>query len=125
MSTDHTVPDIIYIVTDETQETTTSTQPDGSKSSFDIGPLLGSVTPKEKAPTQNRHQISVEKLKQEIKGFVLAIEKCLDEADSVNSKIRLDEVEVAVEINAEGQLSIFGLGTKTGAKSSLTFKFKR
>ena len=123
MSTDNAFSDVIWIITDEIPETITSSQADGSKSSVDIGPVLSS--PKEKQPIQKRYQISVEQLKQEIRGFVLAIEKCLDEADSVNNKIKLDEVEVAVEINAEGKLSIFGLGAKTGAKSSLTFKFKR
>ena len=121
MSKDNSPGNIIYITTGETLET--STTEEGSRGGFDIGGMLGGKT----GPVQrlNRHPVYIDKLKQEIRTFVTAFEQCLEEADLASEKIRLDEVEVAVEVSTEGELSIFGIGGKAGAKSSLTFKFKR
>ena len=47
-----------------------------------------------------------------MRGLIQAMRECLDEADTDDSKIRLDEVEVSVEVNGEGQLSLFGTGEK-------------
>ena len=49
----------------------------------------------------------------------------LDEAEPPDSKMCLDEVELSVEINGEGQVSLFGVGGKAGGKGGMTFKFKR
>lgn len=122
MSTDNSAGNIIYITTGETLET--STTEEGSRGILsDIGGMLGEKT--EPVQRLNRHPVSIDKLKQEIRTFVTAFEQCLEEADLASAKIRLDEVEVAVEVSTEGELSIFGIGGKAGAKSSLTFKFKR
>jgi hypothetical protein len=67
----------------------------------------------------------VGKLKGEMKGFLKAMREMLDEADPPESKIRLDEVELSVEINGEGQVSLLGTGGKAGGKGTMTFKFKR
>ncbi len=34
----------------------------------------------------------------------------LDEAEPTDSKMRLEEVELSVEINGEGQVSLLGVG---------------
>ncbi len=60
-----------------------------------------------------------------MKGFLQAMREMLDEADPPDSKMRLDEVELSVEINGEGQVSLFGVGGKAGGKGGMTFKFKR
>ena len=72
-----------------------------------------------------RSQVEVGKLKGEMKGFLKAMREMLDEADPPESKIRLDEVELSVEINGEGQVSLLGTGGKAGGKGTMTFKFKR
>ena len=36
----------------------------------------------------------------------------------------LEEVELMVEVNGEGQLSLLGTGGKAGAKGAMTLKFK-
>jgi hypothetical protein len=40
-------------------------------------------------------------------------------------EIVLNEIELAVEINGEGEISILGNGTKFGAKGAIKMKFKR
>ncbi|MDJ0697752.1 hypothetical protein [Mastigocoleus sp. MO_188.B34] len=40
--------------------------------------------------------------------------------------MQLDEVELSVEINGEGQISLFGIGgVKAGGRGAMTFTFKR
>ncbi|MBC1281130.1 hypothetical protein GNF10_35705, partial [Nostoc sp. UCD121] len=73
-----------------------------------------------------RKSVEVGKLKQEMQGFLQAMREMLDEADEPDSKIQLQEIELSVEINGEGQISLFGIGGgKAGGKGAMTFKFKR
>ena len=39
--------------------------------------------------------------------------------------MELDEIELSVEINGEGQVSLLGTGGKVGGSSGMTLKFKR
>ncbi|BAY13761.1 Pepco domain-containing protein [Calothrix sp. NIES-2098] len=142
MSAENSTPEAIWIITEEvaeTSNTTTETVTDvtrsiGARSSEDIGPLLGGVKTKEEiVVTQKkgelvitRRKVEVTKIKQEMKGFLQAMREMLDEAEEPNSKMQLDEVELSVEINGEGQISLFGVGGgKAGGKGAMTFKFKR
>lgn len=132
MSAEFSTPDSLWIITEEVAETSTTTI-SGARSSGDTGGLLGRKTTEEQIIVTKekdklvitRRKVEVTKLKQEMRGFIQAMRECLDEADDPDSKIRLDEVEVSVEVNGEGQLSLFGTGGKVGGKGSLTFKFKR
>ncbi len=132
MSAEFSTPDSLWIITEEVAETSTTTI-SGARSGGDTGGLLGSKTTEEQIIVTKekdkvvitRRKVEVTKLKQEMRGFIQAMRECLDEADTDDSKIRLDEVEVSVEVNGEGQLSLFGTGGKVGGKGSLTFKFKR
>ncbi|WP_414621788.1 hypothetical protein [Calothrix sp. CCY 0018] len=73
-----------------------------------------------------RKAVQVTKLKEEMKSFMQAMREMLDEAEEPNSKMQLDEVELSVEINGEGQISLLGIGGgKAGGKGAMTFKFKR
>jgi hypothetical protein len=38
--------------------------------------------------------------------------------------MELDEIELSVEVNGEGQLSLLGSGAKVGSKGAMTLKFK-
>jgi hypothetical protein len=38
--------------------------------------------------------------------------------------MELDEIELSVEVNGEGQLSLLGTGGKAGAKGAMTLKVK-
>jgi hypothetical protein len=143
MSAENSTPKAIWIITEEvaeTSNTTTETYTDnvtrsgGARSSGDTGGLLGGVQTTEEIVVSRkkdeivitRRKVEVTKLKQEMKGFLQAMREMLDEADQPDSKIQLNEVELSVEVNAEGQISLFGIGGgKAGGKGAMTFKFKR
>ncbi len=119
MTEDIATPSKIWIITGDSDLQKT---PTGARSSRDIGGKIGESA--EVAATE-RSQVDVSKLKLEMQGFLKAMREMLDEADPPGAKIRLDEVELSVEINGEGQVSLFGIGGKAGGKGAMTFKFKR
>ena len=119
MTEDIATPSKIWIITGESDLQKT---PTGARSSSDTGGKIGESA--EVAATE-RSQVDVSKLKLEMQGFLKAMREMLNEADPPGAKIRLDEVELSVEINGEGQVSLFGIGGKAGGKGAMTFKFKR
>jgi ribosomal protein L9 len=138
MSAENSTPKAIWIITEETSETLSTTSEtlsttSGARSSGDRGGLIGTETTEEIVVSRKkdemvitRRKVEVTKLKQEMKGFLQAMREMLDEADQPDSKMQLDEVELSVEVNAEGQISLFGIGGgKAGGKGAMTFKFKR
>jgi hypothetical protein len=122
MTEDIATPSKIWIITGESEIRET---PTGARSSSDIGGRLGEQKSSPEVAATERSQVDVSKLKLEMKGFLKAMREMLDEADLPSAKIRLDEVELSVEINGEGQVSLFGVGGKAGGKGAMTFKFKR
>ncbi|KYC39661.1 hypothetical protein WA1_30450 [Scytonema hofmannii PCC 7110] len=135
MSEEISSPDTIWILTEETSETETSreiTTITGERSSEDTGGLLSTETNEEIVVTRKkdeivitRRRVEVNKLKQEMKGFLQAMREMLDEAEQPSSKMQLDEVELSVEINGEGKISLLGFGGQAGGKGTMKFKFKR
>ncbi|WP_315788855.1 Pepco domain-containing protein [Fischerella sp. JS2] len=128
MSTEIPTPKTIWIITEEVAETATSveTTTTGARSSRDLGGILGAeVTETTEVKFTRYKAVEVDQLKQEMSGFLQAMREILEEADSPNSKIQLEEVELSVEINGEGKISLFGVGGKAGGKGAMTFKFKR
>lgn len=133
MSEEISTPEAIWILTEETSETSSEiTTTTGARSSEDTGGVLDTetteeivVTKKKDALVITRRKVEVSKLKQEMKGFLQAMREMLDEAEQPNSKMQLNEVELSVEINGEGKISLLGFGGKAGGKGAMTFKFKR
>lgn len=131
MSSTISTQDGIWIITEEVSETSS---PGGSRGSGDVGGLLGSTETTEEIVVKKRQgevvitkrKVEVNKLKGEMRKFLQAMSETLDEAENVNSKMQLDEVELSIEINGEGQISLLGIGGgKAGGKGAMTFKFKR
>ena len=121
-------PDKIWIITGETETQKATPVPDNATrgGGRDIGGVIrGEPTEVTETVDSDRKPVEVEKLKREMKGFLQAMREMLDEADPPDSKIQLEEVELSVEINGEGQISLFGCGGKAGGKGGMTFKFKR
>jgi hypothetical protein len=118
MSAEFSTPDHLWIITEEVEETpeTPTKSRVGARGAINIDG--STVVPR-------RHSVQVSAVQTEMKEFIEAMRLCLDAVDKPDSKTHLHEVEVSVEINKEGQLSICGAGAKLGGKSSLTFKFKR
>lgn len=122
MTEDIATPSKIWIITGDSDLQKT---PTGARSSSDTGGQIGEQKRSPEVAATERSQVDVSKLKLEMQGFLKAMREMLDEADPPGTKIRLDEVELSVEINGEGQVSLFGIGGKAGGKGAMTFKFKR
>ncbi len=128
MQSENSTPDSIWIITEE------ASTPDGSRGGADTGGVIGGtetteeivVTKRQGEVVITKRKVKVSKLKSQMKDFLQAMSETLDEAENVNSKMQLDEVELSVEINGEGQISLLGIGGgKAGGKGAMTFKFKR
>lgn len=81
-------------------------------------------------PLPNRPGIpvSVEKLEQGVDDFLGTMGRVLKKAQAKAGEIggmELDEIQLSVEVNGEGQLSLLGSGTKVGGSGALTLTFKR
>ena len=64
-------------------------------------------------------------LKGNLGEFIEVIEGAVDRAEQSQRKMQLDELELTVEINGEGQVSLLGTGGKVGTKGAIKLKFKR
>lgn len=72
-------------------------------------------------------EISVDKLEQEMGRFLHIVGRLFQRAEvevEKKSRMRLDEIELSVEINGEGKISLIGSGAKAGGKGAITLKFK-
>ena len=137
MSSENSSPDKIWIVTEEISETSTRERTPNYRGSRGTDNRGGSISRESnekrmvldtpKGPLViTRKPVEVSKLKQEMRGFLQAMREMLDEAEAPDSKMQLDEVELSVEINGEGQISLFGIGGgKAGGRGAMTFTFKR
>jgi hypothetical protein len=95
----------------------------GGRSSEDIGPSFGS-TLSEQTPTRKRIPIDAAVLKTQMNGLLQVVGDIFDHAQQ-QTGLQLNEVELTVEINAEGQVSLLGNGGKLANKGGITLKFKR
>ncbi len=117
--------DVIWIVTDETAETETVTgERDGNYKGNQYD-----VIDSQPVRSQQRRGIPVAaaKLEQGMADFVSIVGRVLEQTQRRAGEITgmtLDEVELMVEVNGEGQLSLLGTGGKAGAKGAMTLKFK-
>ncbi|MGK7875068.1 MAG: hypothetical protein AB4426_17750 [Xenococcaceae cyanobacterium] len=111
----------IWIITDET---TTVSDTDGGKSGTDIGADYTQPATDTK-PGKKQTRIKAEDLKQNVTEFLEVVEEAFDQAEKPSSKIQLDELELSVEINGKGKVSLLGTGGEAGASGAIKLKFKR
>jgi hypothetical protein len=115
--------DVIWIVTDETPE-------EPKRGARDGGALRNPYDDEDGTrPVMNRRgkPVTAEKLKKEMSEFVQVMGQVLNEAKASAKEVggmELDEIELSVEVNGEGQVSLFGMGGKVGGKGAMTLKFK-
>ncbi len=113
----------IWIITDDTP----TLNEDGSKSA------TPSANPWSKsaviaAGATKGVKVSVQKLEAEMSKFLQVVGGLFKRAqDQVNqqSGLKLEEIELSVEINAEGEVKLMGTGGKVGTKGGITLRFKR
>ena len=111
----------LYFVVEEPAETV-----EGERGSEDVGGGFGQVKQQVGNLIRKRVPISVESLNKQMDGLMTAVNQMFTQAQKpLQSGLELDEVELAVEVNGEGNLSILGTGGKAGGKGGITLKFKR
>ena len=120
----------IWIVTDDTPQISL---PDGKKGGNNrSGSWNDEITTPEQKIVENAVQVDAEKLEQEMSRFLLVVDKVFTRAEeetqvksSKKSGMQLDEIELTVEINGEGQVKLLGNGIKAGGKGGIKLTFKR
>ncbi|PZV17108.1 MAG: hypothetical protein DCF22_04320 [Leptolyngbya sp.] len=108
----------------ETIKTTEVVQ--GGREGGDIGGGFGQpkVTEQVKTIVRQRVPLDAVALKTQMNGLLQVVGEVFDQATQ-NSDLTLDEVELSVEINAQGQVSIMGNGGSLNDKGAIKLKFKR
>jgi hypothetical protein len=114
----------IWVIVDETPQTT---EDDGSK---DGTSSSGSWRKRSELATgaSTGVKVSVQKLEAEMSKFLLVVGGLFSRAQrQVNqqSGLKLDEIELSVEVNAEGEVKLVGTGGKLGTKGAITLRFKQ
>lgn len=73
-------------------------------------------------------RVDAAKLEQGMTDFLQVVGRVLNHVQQRSQELagmELDEIELSVEINGEGQVSLLGTGGKMGGSSGMTLKFKR
>jgi hypothetical protein len=113
----------IWIITEQSQF-----EPSRSRGIEDIGGLLRSTEFVETS-SQIRTTVPVETLKNEMEAFLKDLDDIFSHAEKQleqqKTEMQLDEIALSIEISAEGQISLLGIGGKTGGKGAISLKFKR
>ncbi len=114
----------LWVIVDETPQTP---EENGSKSADSPGnPWAKRVASAVGVP--KAVPVSTQKLEAEMSKFLQIVSGVFSRAEKqVNpqSGLKLDEIEVSVEINGEGEVKLLGTGGKVGTKGGITLKFKR
>lgn len=121
-----TMPDTIELWV--VAETESEVEESGSRDSGYTGPTFRDgadrVTEKLISITRKRVPVDVALLKNQMNGMLQVVNELFNQAE-VQTQMQLEEVELKVEINAEGQLSLVGNGGKLGNTGGITLKFSR
>ncbi len=97
----------------------------GGKGGTDTGYDYGRPAPENQLISRKVTRIKAADLKRNMSEFLEVVEETFEKAEKPSSKIQLEELELAVEINGKGQVSLLGTGGEAGAKGAITLKFKR
>lgn len=104
-------------------ETNKIQKPDGVKNPRSTGP---SYDDWEDTPSSGQlQQLNAEDLKRNMNEFLAVMQDVFEQAEKPQSKMQLDELELSVEINGEGQVILLGTGGKAGVKGAIKLTFKR
>ena len=123
MSTDQQL--WFVVETEEAVEETTKVT--GERSGEDVGGGFGEselVKTVKTLAKRKRISLDAQALKVQISSMLAIMDDVFNEANA-RTGLRLDEVELSVEINAEGQISIVGNGGKLGNTGGMTLRFTR
>jgi hypothetical protein len=115
----------MWIVT-EVEQTETTEVMRGERGGVDRGGEFGVPRTTEQVKTIVRQRVPLDAaaLKVQMNGLLEVVSDVFDQAN-YQSGLQLDEVELSVEINAQGQVSIMGSGGSLSNKGAIKLKFKR
>jgi hypothetical protein len=119
---------IVFFVEPIEQQSQT---PSGARDGRDVGPQFGDAKRELVGRLQGRVAVPVERLKQQVNQLVGMVGLVFDQAEreveqkQPERRLQLEEIELTVEVNAEGQLGILGSGGKAGGKGGIKLKFTR
>lgn len=120
--------DGIWIVTDEVPQISI---PDGAKGGSNNTRSWGEETIRDSTGSKgvaDAVKVSAQTLEQNMTHFLKVVGSLFSQAQQqakVNSKMQLDEIELSVEISADGEVKLIGSGVKAGSKGAIKLKFKR
>lgn len=69
--------------------------------------------------------LDVDKLRANLRAFVNQLHVMVDWERDIKSPFQLQEIEFGVEITAEGEFKLIGVGTSAGVKGAVKFVLKR
>ncbi len=112
----------------ETEVVEETVEVEGRRSGGDVGGGFGPprrVFEAEKVVSKrDRLPIAADKVKAQMQSMIAIVNDLFDQA-TPHSGLQLNEVQLSVEINAEGKVSLIGSGGKFGSKGGITLKFVR
>lgn len=116
----------LWIVT-ETEVVEESVEVDGRRSGGDRGggfELPRQVFEAERTVRSKRTPVSANKVKTQMQDMISIVNDLFDDANAQKG-LQLNEVELSVEISAEGKVSLIGNGGTLASKGGITLKFVR
>ncbi|HAX76711.1 MAG TPA: hypothetical protein DCY88_12925 [Cyanobacteria bacterium UBA11372] len=117
--------DVIWIVTDDTPLVVL---PPGGRDRQGSNPFDDDETESTEQQLSKRGiPVKADKLEAGVTEFLKLIGRVFDRAKQRAGELsgmELDEIELSVEVNGEGQLSLLGSGSKVGGKGAITMRFK-
>lgn len=123
-----TSSEIIWIVTGEAP---TTSSPENTKSasgntrSFGEKVLEKIIIPK---GVEDASPVKAQDLEKNMTHFLQVVGGLFSRAEQqakINSGMRLEEIELSVEISGEGEVKLIGNGVKAGSKGAIKLVFKR
>jgi len=117
----------LWLVTEVEQTTETVEVRRGERGGDDVGGGFGPPRVTEQVKSivrQQRVPLDAAALKTQMHGLLQVVSDVFEQATQQRDLL-LDEVELSVEINAQGQVSIMGNGGSLSDKGGIKLKFKR
>ncbi|MCF4968958.1 Pepco domain-containing protein [Nostoc sp. CMAA1605] len=120
-----TSSDSIWIVTDEAPQITVT---EGTKGITGNTRSWREETTETTKSVGDAVKVSTQKLEQEMTHFLEVVGRLFSRAEQqakTNNGMQLDEIELSVEISAEGEVKLIGNGAKAGGKGAIKLVFRR
>lgn len=92
----------------------------GRQGAFETGETLGMF-----GFTERSAKVSAEKLQSNLKNFLFSMETAMKGIPVLLAGYALEEIELSLEVGAEGEIGLLGTGGKLSGKGSISLKLKR